>query len=324
MQTLQHPLETTVRTLSHRLVEQVGKHISDRLTAYMALPQQLIQMNAEMIAAGQIDVNNPVLGEQHLWRQARLFENISYIGYALTDGHRESGAGRWIDGKLAVYENRNGRGFDYAADPQGGRAHLIQSYDYDPFSQSCHQQAMAAGKAIWTDIYTVEIENIDIAIAADPADATSNVGYQNYVAINAERPLLNAQGEIFGLSIVDVLLEDISLFLKELKPSPAGQVFIMERNGLLIGSSEPQSILHKVEEQAERFSALTIPDLMIRSVSEALLEKFKSFEAIESSQRLDFACDDQRYLVSVMPWQDAYGLDWLVVVSVPESDLLAS
>jgi hypothetical protein len=289
----------------------------------MALPQQLIQMNAEMIAAGQIDVNNPVAGEQHLWRQARLFENISYIGYALTDGHRESGAGRWIDGNLAVYENREGRGFDYAADDQGSRAHLIQSYDYDPFTQSCHQQAMKAGKAIWTDIYTVAIENIEIAIDADSEDNTSNVGYQNYVAINAERPLFDSKGEIFGLSIVDVLLEDISQFLKALKPSPAAQVFIMERDGMLIGSSEPQSILHKVADQTERFSALTIPDLMIRSVAEALQQRFKTFQFIDQSQCFDCICNDQRQLVSAMPWQDAYGLDWLIVVSVPESDLFA-
>jgi hypothetical protein len=63
--------------------------------------------------------------------------------------------------------------------------------------------------------------------------------------------------------------------------------------------------------------------LMIRSVAEALQQRFKTFQFIDQSQCFDCICNDQRQLVSVIPWQDPYGLDWLVVVSVPETDLIA-
>lgn len=317
-------LTAVVDNLAYRFIEQVGKRISEHLTTYMSLPHQLNALNAEMIAAGQVDVNDPIAREQHLWRLAKTFPSLSYIGFAFTDGSRESGAGRWINrAELSVYENCNYKGFDYATDEQGNRTHLIQSYDYDALSQSWHKQALAAGKPIWTDIFTADIEDVEVAEEEVPAeDSASNVGYENYVAVNAERPLYDQNGNLFGLAIVDVLLTEISQFLIDLKVSPNGQVFIMERDGTLVGSSDQASFLHRVDGKLERFNALNTPNFILRSIAEALQDRFDSFRSIRTHQQFDFECNGDRQFVDVAPWQESYGLDWLVVVSVPESDLI--
>lgn len=314
-------METPIKTvynLVYQLIEQVGQRISERLTAYMSLPHQLNALNADMIAAGQIDMNDPIAREQHLWRLAKSFPNLSYIGFALTDGSRESGAGRWINrSELSVYENRDYKGFDYATDEQGNRTHLIQSYDYNALSQSWHRQALAAGKPIWTDIFTADIEDVEVADETiPPEDLSSNVGYENYVAVNAERPLYDKNGNLFGLAIVDVLLTEMSQFLIDLKIGSDGQVFIMERDGKLVGSSDQQSFLHRVDGKLERFSALDTPNSIMRSIAEEMQNRFNSFQAIQTHQQFDFYCNGDHHFVDVNPWQERYGLDWLVVVSM--------
>jgi hypothetical protein len=323
-------LTKVIYNLAYRLIEQAGQRISERLTAYMSLPHQLNALNADMIAAGQVDLHDPIAREQHLWRLAKAFPSLSYIGFALTDGSRESGAGRWINrAELSVYENWDYKGCDYATDEYGNRTHLIQSYDYDALSQPWHKQALAAGKPIWTDIFTADIEDVEVSeqksLSADDStsdDSTSNVGYENYVAVNAERPLYDQNGDLFGLAIVDVLLTEISQFLIDLKVSPGGQVFIMERDGTLVGSADPQSFLHRVDGKLERFSALNTPNVILRSIAEALQSRFTSFQTIHTHQQFDVDCNGDRQFVDVTPWQESHGLDWLVVVSIPESDLI--
>jgi len=317
-------LTQAVHNLAYRLISQAGQRVSERLTAYMALPHQLNQLNADIVAAGQLDLNDAIACEQHLWRLAKIFPSISYIGFALTDGSKESGAGRWIERtQLSVYENRNFKGCDYATDEQGNRTHLIQSYDYDALSQPWHKQALEAGKPIWTHIFTADIDDVEVADeeSVQPEDTSSNVGYQNYVAVNAERPLYDKDGKLFGLAIVDVLLSEISKFLGTLKVTPSGQVFIMERDGMLVGSADEHSIVHRVDGRLERFNALNTPNLAIRSIAEELQKRFNNFQTIQE-QQFDFSLNGDHQFVYVTPWQEEYGLNWLVVVGVPKSDLI--
>jgi hypothetical protein len=318
-------LTNTVHHLAYQLIWQAGQRINERLTTYMLLPHQLNALNADMIAAGQVDINDPIAREQHLWRLAKTFPSLSYIGFAFTDGSRESGAGRWINREeLSVYENLNYKGCDYATDDQGNRTHLIQSYDYDALSQPWHKQALAAGKPIWTHIFTADIEDVEVADeeSLPTEDLSSNVGYENYVAVNAERPLYDKNGNLFGLAIVDVLLTEISKFLIDLKVTPGGQIFIMERDGRLVSSTDQQAFLHRVDGKLERFNALDTPNPIMRAIAAELQNRFHSFQTIQTHQQFDFCWNGDRQFVDVTPWTESYGLDWLVVVSIPESELI--
>jgi hypothetical protein len=305
--------------LAHQYIRQTGQQICSQLTTYLALPQQLNQMNAETIAAGLLDINDQVAGEQYLWRQARLFKSISYIGYALLKRKRETGAGRWIDGiNLAVYENRNARGFDYATNEQGDRTQLIQSYDFDPVSSTRLQRVRQAGQPLWTEIYiSDDIHNVEVAEAFSldaSRSALHNLGYHNYVAVNAESPLYDATGNLIGVMIVDVLLSDISQFLNQL--NVGGQIFIMERDGQLVGCSGGLPIVQP--DRSERYNALSHPDL--KTIAQAIPD----FQNIRTTQQFSFIHNEQRQFVSITPWQDEYGLDWLVVVGISEPELLAA
>lgn len=321
--------QKAVNDLAEQLIDKASQQVDDHLDTYLALPQQLNQLNADAIAAGQINLDDPKTSEQYFWRQAKVFKNISYIGYTLIDG-RESGAGRWLNGiDLLIYENLAGIGrtTDYAANSQGNRAAIVQTYDYNPIAESWYKEATEAGNPIWSQIYSAELSNVQVTMTteatatSEETNASSNLQY--YVTASAKRPFYAPNRDLLGVLNIDLSLTNISEFLRNLQVSPSGQIFIMERNGLLVGSSSSHPILQTVNNQTERFSALDSPDPLIHAVAAALQKQFDTFEAIQDNQELIVPFNGQRQFVQVTPWQDEYGLDWLAIVVVPESDFMA-
>ncbi|BAZ14139.1 two-component sensor histidine kinase [Calothrix sp. NIES-4071] len=323
--------QKAVNNLANQLMDKTSQQVDIHLDNYLALPLQIAQMNLNAIATGNLDINNRTKSERYFWQQAQAFKNITYVGYSLKDG-TEVGAGRWIKGlDVVIYENLKGLGkaSDYATDVQGNRKERLQSYDYDPLSESWYQEAIKAGKLIWNRIYVAQNTSIEVTQAAKKLK-THNVTVDNslkyYVAAAVGSPFYDKNGNLLGTVGVDLLLSDISKFLYSLKVSPKGQVFIMERNGLLVGTSTTHSILYEVNDKVERYSALKSPDPLIRTVASGLQKQFGNFKNIESvknSQEVNITYNGERYFVRVTPWQDERGLDWLMVVTVPESDFMA-
>lgn len=319
--------QKAVNDLAHQLMDKAGQQVDGHLDYYLSLPQELIQVSRDAIASNQINLNDPSANAQYFWQQAKAFKNLSYIGYLLADG-REVGAGRWLDGKtLLIYENlsTNHQASDYLADSNGRKTKLLQAYINDAWTLSSNVEVRKAKAPIWSQITTFDATTLEISDAAQSLQtqsSTSNVGYQNYVFLPARSPIYDQNGKFIGVVCIDLLLTQISEFLSELKVSPSGQVFIMERDGMLVGSSSAQPILHQVNQKTERISALKSPDPLIQNVAQQLKKQFV-FRDIQSSQSLDFDINEKNHFVQVTPWKDAYGIDWLIVVTVPESDFMA-
>ncbi|NEU72054.1 sensor histidine kinase [Hassallia byssoidea VB512170] len=320
--------QQAVNDLANQLIDKASQQVDEHLDTYLALPQQLSQLNADAISAGQLNLNNQKANEQYLFRQAKAFKDITYIGYVLTDG-REAGAGRWINGvDLLVYENLigDGKASEYIADNRGNRAKLLQSYEFDPWTQQGNKDAARLGKPIWGPIFTFDPGNVKITQegkALQTQNSTLNNGFEYYVSLPARYPIYDQNGKQLGVIAIDLLLTNISDFLRNLKVSSSGQVFIIERDEMLVGSSSKHSILHKVNGKAERFSVLKSPDPLIRSIGSEFQKRFKNFQSIQNNQEFNIIFNGERQFIQVTPWRDKYGLDWLVVVTMPESDFMA-
>ena len=147
----------------------------------------------------------------------------------------------------------------------------------------------------------------------------------NIISIAAGHPIYDNTKKMIGIIGVDLSLEDISVFLHNLKVSPSGKVFIVENNGLLVANSSSEKPFTIVNGKAQRLNVLDSGDPLIKATAQYLQQKFGNFKQIDTSQEqdLDFTLKGERQFVHVEPWHDKLGLDWLVVVVVPESDFMA-
>ena len=320
--------QQAVNDLANQLIDSATQRVDDQLDTYLNLPQQLGKVTAQAIATDQLDLTDPEASERYFWRQAQVFDTVSYIGYTLPDG-AQGGAGRWTNGRdVLIYENLQGTGkaSDYTSDQFGNRSGLIQSYDYAPLQSSWYAKAVQAREPFWADIFTFAVENLEVAetgSSLQTEDENENIGnYLDYVVAPARYPLFNQQDELSAVLVIDLQLSHISNFLRNLEVSPAGNVFILEPTGQLIASSGQQSILNKEEEAVERFTVTDTPDLLIQTIAQQIQQQSGDLQSIQSDREYVARFDGERQFVQVTPWQDAYGLDWLIVVAVPESDFM--
>ncbi|MEO1295289.1 MAG: PAS domain S-box protein, partial [Cyanobacteria bacterium J06636_16] len=192
----------------------------------------------------------------------------------------------------------------YKTDAQGNRQNLLSAVEgYQLFQRPWYKAAQAAERATWGDIYVW------------------SAPYPN-ISLPAVRPVYDANGELEAVFAVDLSLLGIRDFLNQLDISENGEVFILERDGLLVSSSTAGSLFTEADGELKRVKATQSESLIVQGAGQFLSQKFGDLSAIEQPQQLKFDLDGERQFLQVTPYRDAYGLNWLIAVMIPESDVM--
>ncbi|MDV2991251.1 MAG: Sensor histidine kinase RcsC [Chroococcidiopsis sp. SAG 2025] len=302
--------QQAVNVLVDRLMDKSSNLVSEHLDNYLKTPQRLNQINFHAIELGLLDLKDFKTAGHYFWKQLQTYPKVSYSAYALTTGEF-AGAGRFLAGQGVTIDElsaaTNWKSYTYATDSQGNRNKLVAVYDdYKPLTESWYRDAVKAGKPTWSSVANWDGEDL-----------------AGYISINAIRPIYNKQKQLVGVIGVELLLANINDFLQQLKISPSAKTFIIERDGLLIASSSTEKPFTLVDGVAKRLSALDINDVQIQATAKYLKQNFGDFQRIKGEQKLNFELQDELQFVRVVPWQDEFGLNWLVVTTIPESDFMA-
>ncbi|MEO0933930.1 MAG: ATP-binding protein, partial [Cyanobacteria bacterium J06641_2] len=197
-------------------------------------------------------------------------------------------------GELLIYNSeKTGRRFGIPK---------LSNSNYDARLRPWYKKTKNNKRPQWSDIFTY----------SDGSD----------IAISATRPVYN--NSIFkGVLAVSLSLEQISEFLHyELKVGKTGQTFILERNGLLVASSIKEKIYYKKDSKIERLNASNSSSPLINKSVEFLQKEFGNLSNIKNTHQLEFEIKGKPQYLQVTPYSDDYGLDWLIVVVIPEADFM--
>lgn len=303
--------QRAVSQLADQLMNQVAVRINDRLDAYLQTPQQVVELDRMALETGELNLENFDELETHFFRQVQVFQSLTTLGFGNVQGET-IGAGRDRSGvvttpdSLVSWEARgtapNTRYF-YAMDSQGKRLKAIHvTPNFDARQRGWYKAAMNAGRQTWSPVFPV----LNLPIAA--VSAVTPI-YQN--------------SELKGVLTSEVLLSDINLFLHSLNFSRSGQAFIIERSGDLVATStQEQPFVKNVKgEQLIRLRAIDSKDPVTRATMQTLMER-QSLDQLQAEQ-LSFPLNQQRQFIQVVPYHNDYGLDWLIVTAIPESDFMA-
>lgn len=297
--------QEAVADLANELIKEKGDRIESHLDDYLQVAQKVNQLNLQAIKLGVIDLGNFEQLGHYFWQQIDIY-NLSYINYgSAQDEFIGAGYGRFGLTIGEVKSNHIGTMYVYETDPQGNRIYppVAIREGANPIGD-WYSQALGGKKAIWTEVYNWP-------------------SVPEKISISASVPVYDDPSEkLLGVLGIDLSLSDISEFLQKLKIGQSGKVFIIERSGLLVAHSSQAKPYKIVAGKAERLSATEIADPLIQSTSQALIDNYGGFSAIQSSQQVIFFKNHQRHFTRVIPYHDAYGLDWLIIVTVPESDFM--
>ncbi len=302
--------QQAVRDIASQLRSEMTARIDAKLHTYFASPHDINRLNANALVRGELDVLQ-AQGESLLWQEMQVFPNIAFIYCGSPRRGEFFGVLRQPEtSELELsYGNASNDNYrtNYRLDVRGNRLYRVGQSDrrYDARLRPWYQAAIATDGPVWSDLY--------IAFST---------GLPN---ITASLPVYREGGnELIGVCGVDVVLpEEFRTFLQDLEIGRSGQAFVIDRQGILISSSTDEPLVaNSNQDKPEFIPATASREPLVSQTAAFLQQEFGEFAAIQTSQQLDFQLEGRRQYVQVAPFRDPYGLDWLIVLVVPEADLM--
>jgi signal transduction histidine kinase/DNA-binding NarL/FixJ family response regulator len=302
--------EKAVQDLAEQLMKRTSSEVDHHLDAYLSIPHQVNQINADAIRMGLLNLHKRKTVGKYFWHQMQAYD-LTYIALSLPTGEA-AGAGRY-DGKTVTIDDTATKTpslpkntTTYSADNDGNLTQVVATATWDTLNEPAYNEPVKAGKPIWTRIYTYY----------DPA-------YPPYIAASAGRPVYDASKKLIAVVGVDIHLLKLSEFLRTLDVSRSGQVLIMERDGMLVANSAEEQPFTVVNNEIKRLKATDSPNPVVQGITKQLQKSIPDLKSITNTQQLSVNFQGEKYHVHITPWRDKYGLNWLVVTSIPESTFMA-
>jgi PAS domain S-box-containing protein len=302
--------QKTVNALATQLRRELTARIERELRGYFETPHEINRLNASAFVHGDLDVLNATYGESQMYQQMKVSPTVALVYCGSARNGEFFGVLRSPDdGSLQLtYSNPSTQFLRhyYSLNVYGDRTYFLRQSDqpYDSRQRPWFKAATIAQQPIWTNIY--------IAFTTGLPNITASLPIYD----RSERKLL-------GVCATDVVLpEEFRTFLRNLEIGINGQAFVIDRNGDLISNSTDEPLMVDKGETTHSLAAVNSQDMLVKGTAQYLVDRFGSFKAIIQTQRLDFQLNGERQFLEVVPFSDGYGLDWLIVVVVPEADFM--
>ncbi|HIK05362.1 MAG TPA: response regulator [Trichormus sp. M33_DOE_039] len=296
--------QEAVNDVATQLRSETSDRIKQQVLNYLDEPHQLNQVIAASIQSRKINTDDISVLEPYFWRLIQQ-QSLIFIQYSTPEGELIA-VERRQDGETVVRVRNKSTVPNwnvYSLDNQGQRVKLIETRQFDPRNRPWYKVAINAEKPTWSPFF---------------ARVSSNY---SSVAISPVHPIYSETGSLSGVLLGMFEIERIHLFLSSLEIGRTGQTFIIDRAGNLVASSvikEPFVIKNR---QVEPINAAKSTNPLIKATADSL-QRLGKLDSINHSQKLEFKFHDERQFVQISPLQDGRGIDWLIVVVVPESDFM--
>jgi PAS domain S-box-containing protein len=297
--------QRAVNDLAQKLHTEVAARVKQHVDSYLAEPRNIAMMNVREFQLGHLSLENTPALEERLAKEIQFFNNVSRIHVADSRGNFtgiERVSGNSFRFNITNADSEEGL-IIYNADNQGQRGQVLQK---DPgfklSNQSWYQSALKNQQGTWSSVYAY-------------ASTMS-------LSIIYSTPLYDRSKKLIGVTGVDLSLAEIGEYLRTIRVGQTGQVFIVDRQGYLIASSIKERPFVVINGQISRLKGSSSSMPLISTAAKYLLNNYPDLNDLRSSQQMKFTVDGVENYLQVTPLTSHKGVDWLILVVVPESDFI--
>jgi len=303
--------QKAVQNLASQLRSELSARIKRELEGYFSAPHAINRLNATAFTYGELDVVGASKGENAMFQQMKIYPTIAFVYCGSAQKGEFFGVLRDpATGELQLsYGNESNKFLRdyYSLDVRGSRMHWLykRNQPFDARTRPWYVAALNTERPVWTDVY--------IAFTTGLPNVTASL------------PVYDRTGrELLGVCGTDVVLpEEFRMFLSNLEIGKSGEAFVLDRQGHLISSSTNEPLMVGEGEDAKFLQAVDSNNPLVKYSARYLQEQFDGFDSIDQFQQVEFKLNGKRQFLEVLPFKDGFGLDWLIVVVVPESDFMA-
>lgn len=298
--TQQRHLDQLIQQESARQLDSLAANTRNRLALFLDEPFRIQLSLADAIA--RHDLYRP--GDMGpIWRYLRgvygdLYRDERQISVLSFGGRQGDYAGlrRESGGFTLMLKDADTGGALRIYDRDTPGAVTAEFPGYDPRVRPWYAPAAQSGKPSWSSIYVNRDERAEVAISAIAP--------------------VRRNGDLLGVMAADVKLDGLNRFLRDEPLRGRGMIFITELDGRLVAHSEPGGVTGeggRGDRPLLRDSAISL----MRSAAPLV-----DAAPTESGSGFTLRHEGELYFGRVSPYSDTRGLDWRIVVLVPETELL--
>ncbi len=324
--------QQVVSELVGQLLHETSDRISLYLENYLAKPLLINKTNTNAVGLGLIDLSDLGKLETYLATQIKQFPKIGSILYGNTQGDFRGVVKTDLGLNLLVSNSTDPQKLDFYAlntlGKNGIRGELKRQISWPlsekgVFDRPWYRAAITENPVTWNSIFP------------------KGNGNSREFTLNASSPVYDSQGKLQGVFAVNLDLAELNNFLDQFSGIKDGEIFIVERSGLLVAtSSADKPFQRSAVGQLERITAQDSNNYLISSTAQYLQAHDPNWLKTQSPQRSNFQLHPSppenyqhlgliaglrkdRYFIRYVPFRDPWGLDWLIVAVVPESNFTA-
>lgn len=299
--------QQAVNDIANQLRSEISVRVEREITDLLEESEVVNKVNIDNLNRRQWSLQDLKSQERQVWNLLKLFyPSVNVVTISTSQGtHRSAELYQEGNPDILTADRIGGDFRIYASDERGNPTRLLDTTEnYDVKARPFYTAAENAGKEVWSPIF--------------PYTAAQ------HLLIFLAQPIYNDAGNLIGVTSAGRSLSDISELLNSFNVSQSGEVFVMERSGLLVANSTPESPLATGGTgEVQRLKATDSNSELIRLTAQYLSDRPGGLTGISSTQQLNFSIDGRQQFVQITPLQDNKGLDWLIVTVIPEADFLA-
>jgi len=292
----------------NKLARQVRMEVASRtqgiMENYFKEPHENTRNNINLLRLKQINFEDKEAVEQLFFYQLQTFHSVQEISVGISDGSviyvSRKSDGTFISNSTIKFPQRHLYQLDNEGKRQGNVVKVNKNYD--PRTRPWYKLALEKRGQVWTDVYVFTTLQT--------------------LGITAAEPYYDQQNKLVAVFSSAFSLQLLSDFLKTLKVSLTGQIFVIDRNSSLVATSTGEESLIDVNGEKEQIKAIDSQNPLTNKTAKYLQEQYSNLSEIKDLQELSFEIDGKRQYVLVQPFNDGKGLDFFIVVVVPEADFM--
>ncbi|MBR9858729.1 MAG: sensor domain-containing diguanylate cyclase [Gammaproteobacteria bacterium] len=291
--------KSVASSMGHQFAQELSNRILARVDNLTEVLPKIININAGALQKGLLDAQQPQTMSPWLLNQIRHFEHLNFITVALSDGRYIAAyrdmkrpdalqiSANFVDGPFQL------TGYIPTADDHIGEP-VLPYYAYDsrqrPFMQCALQHPASP---CWGDIYRY-------------------VGIDSF-AVSLSRAVTNQQGEIIGVTAVDMSFQQLNEFMASLNIGEGSYAFLAEQDGTLIATSNA-GLPAEHGDDHQRWSLDQHPHPLFQAVSQ-----YRQQHQTHGNLQVG----DKTYLLNIRQIDLGHGLSWQLGILLPKQDFLA-
>jgi PAS domain S-box-containing protein len=296
----------TVLDVAGKLHREIATGIEGDLRHLFSVPSHVNQVNRDAVSLGLLNIGDLSTWSLYLQRQAGVFEGLGTIAVGNEKGEYIGIESR-DNGKKVVQQSGASTGL-FQSGHEGGDKDTpgtaeASTKTYDPRTLAWYRSSAEARQARWSEVYNHFVEpELQMALSL---------------------PVYDDSEKLQGVVTAAVHLSGIAGLLATQKVGNTGLAYIVDGAGQLIATSTGQpSLVSDPAGKVQRIRADDGGSPWIRATFLAAIPEISNFDKNDKSLALTVDCASQRLYVHVAPFRDDFGLDWRIVVVLPEADFM--